>query len=99
MGSEPERLAFGTIEAFIVITQEHAMITKPDPAFADLSHNLLELVEDQLSNNESDSDDDLYEYFVACGLSSEQAERDTAKRCRSRRPWRSPTSLSDDVIL
>lgn len=56
------------------------MITHPDPAFAGLSRELLALVEDQLSNNESDNDDDLYAYFVSCGLTPEQAERALAYR-------------------
>ena len=37
-------------------------------------------MEDQLSNNETDSDDDLYLYFVDAGLTPAQAERALAYR-------------------
>lgn len=56
------------------------MITQPDPILAELSKPLLALIEDQLSNNESDSNDDLYAYFVANGLTPVQAERALAYR-------------------
>ncbi|WP_408951471.1 hypothetical protein [Lysobacter sp. Hz 25] len=47
----------------------------PDSLLAALPHLLLALIEDELSNNDSASDDELRHYFVACGLTIEQAER------------------------
>ncbi|MGH8083455.1 MAG: hypothetical protein ACREP7_22955 [Lysobacter sp.] len=48
---------------------------RPDPLLATLPETLLDLVEDQLSNNESSEDDELRDYFIDSGLSREQAER------------------------
>lgn len=49
--------------------------TRPDPVLASLPEVLLTLVEDQLSNNESASDEELRKYFIKCGLTAEQASR------------------------
>ncbi|MGO1073381.1 hypothetical protein [Lysobacter sp. CA199] len=49
--------------------------TGPDPVLASLPEVLLILIEDQLSNNESASDEELRDYFIACGLTAAQAER------------------------
>ncbi|MGO1069666.1 hypothetical protein [Lysobacter sp. CA199] len=48
---------------------------RPDPLLASLPDPLLTLVEDQLSNNESAGDEELRSYFIACGLTTEQADR------------------------
>ncbi|MFN3988134.1 MAG: hypothetical protein ACK4KV_21810 [Rhodocyclaceae bacterium] len=44
-----------------------------DPILASLPASLLSFVEDQLSNNEGSSDEELLDLFIANGLTDEQA--------------------------
>jgi hypothetical protein len=46
-----------------------------DPVLSSLPGDALRFVEDQLSNDESSSDIELFEHFVANGLSEEQARQ------------------------
>ncbi|MCU7371078.1 hypothetical protein PEC18_09415 [Paucibacter sp. O1-1] len=46
-----------------------------DTILSSLSASLLGFVEDQLSNNDVSSDDELLEHFVANGLTAAQARR------------------------
>lgn len=44
-----------------------------DPILSSISSELLNLVEDQLSNSDSSSDEALCAHFIACGLTVAQA--------------------------
>jgi hypothetical protein len=46
-----------------------------DDLLASLSSNLLQLVEDALSNDDRSADVDLNAYFIRCGLTEAQASR------------------------
>ncbi|HCE6035803.1 hypothetical protein LZ639_06225 [Pseudomonas stutzeri] len=46
-----------------------------DPILASLPASLLRLVEDQLSNNEVSSDEELLDHFISDGLTEEQARQ------------------------
>lgn len=46
-----------------------------DPILASLPTSLLRLVEDQLSNNEVSSDEELLDHFISDGLTEEQARQ------------------------
>lgn len=56
-----------------------------DPILAALPEALLTFVEDQLSNNDVSSDEELQEHLVASGLSEEQAHHALTYRDRYRR--------------
>ncbi|OWJ93201.1 hypothetical protein B6S59_17370 [Pseudomonas sp. A46] len=56
-----------------------------DAILAALPESLLVFVEDQLSNNEVSSDEELLEHFIASGLSGEQARHALTYRDRYRR--------------
>lgn len=56
-----------------------------DSLLAALPESLLVFVEDQLSNNDVSSDEELQEHFIACGLSEEQARHALTYRDRYRR--------------
>ena len=53
-----------------------------DPILASLSEPLLRLVEDQLSNNEVSSDEELLDHFVSSGLTKAQAWQALVYRSR-----------------
>ena len=46
-----------------------------DPIFKSLSNSLLRFVEDQLSNSEVSSDEELLEHFIRSGLTETEARR------------------------
>lgn len=46
-----------------------------DSILSSLPAPLLDLVEDELSNNERASDEDMRHYFIECGLSEREARR------------------------
>ncbi len=46
-----------------------------DTILSSITIAMLRLVEDQLSNNEVSSDQELLDYFVACGLTEVQARQ------------------------
>ncbi|MBS7560139.1 hypothetical protein KHO49_17510 [Pseudomonas sp. RC4D1] len=70
-------------------------------AFSPLTQSQLIYVEDQLSNNEASSDEELIQSFIAEGLSEEQAKSALTYRLRylsniyrhDRTPIRSPKSV------
>lgn len=51
------------------------MSTAVDPFLSSLSDEVLRLVEDQLSNNDVASDEELHAHFIAKGLTDVQATR------------------------
>lgn len=53
-----------------------------DPILAPLPASLLSFVEDQLSNNEVCSDEELLDHFIANGLTDEQARQALTYRDR-----------------
>ena len=53
-----------------------------DPNLASLPEPLLRLVEDQLSNNEVSSDEELLDHFVSSGLTEAQARQALVYRSR-----------------
>jgi hypothetical protein len=59
-----------------------------DTILSSLSVSLLAFVEDQLSNNDVSSDDELLEHFVASGLTEVQARHALTYRDLPHRPGR-----------